>query len=151
MNVAVSLLPGVDVAPTVEKFAVGGLPAVPSAGATAPSVHVPAVTALLAESLVARWMLNERIELTAGDVNWRRTSSAPVPASKLPVAAERSVGASAPRLMQMLKVEMPAAFGSYAIFTTSAWVELLLDAVSSPLKVARDTWVPRTWKMSFAS
>ena len=78
MNVAVSLVPGVEVAPTVEKFALGGLPAVPSLGGTvplpfgfgeAPGLHVPAVTVAPAASLVARWILNERTVFVAGEVN----------------------------------------------------------------------------------
>ena len=121
VNEAVSLLPGVVVAPTVEKFALGGLPAEPSLGGVTPlpfgfgdrpGVQVAAVTGLLFESLVARWMLNERMLLTAGEVNCTRASSFEVPASKLPTETVTSVGASAPLLMQMLKVEMPAAFGS---------------------------------------
>ena len=121
MKVAVSSEPGVEVEPTVEKFAFGGLPSVPSDGGVvalpfgfgdAPGVHVPAATATLLASFVARWTLNVRTLLATGEVKVRRTSSAEVPLSKLPIAAETSVGASAPLLTQMLKVEMPAGFGS---------------------------------------
>ena len=120
MKLAVSPVPGVDVAPTVEKFAFGGLPAVPSYGGgllplglgEVPGVHVAAITGALAASRVARWTLKVSMEFTKGVVKVNRTSSVAGPASKLPTAALRSVGASAPRLMQMLKVDVPPGLGS---------------------------------------
>ena len=63
VNVAVSLVPAVVVAPTVEKLAVGGFPAVPSLGGVvglplgfgeAPGVHVAATTSAPFASFVAR-------------------------------------------------------------------------------------------------
>src|SRR2546425_6681568 len=55
----------------------------------------------------ARWSSYCVIMFVDGAVNVRRTSFAVVPASKLPVAALRSLGAEEPALRQMLNSETP--------------------------------------------
>ena len=80
-------------------------------GAVAPNLQFVVFALLSVELMNARWIEYEMTLFTVGAVKVSRTSSAVEPASKLPVAATRSVGAALPALLQMLNSLMPAGSG----------------------------------------
>ena len=154
VNVAGSALPGVETVPIVENALLAGRPSVPSCGGGAAPFgfgEAPAVQVVPSAVPVtgARWTVNVRTLLLPGDVKVNRTSLLVGPASNVPTVALRSVGASAPRLMHRLNIEIPAGLGSYVIWIASPVP--LPAALSSALKPASVVGAPRIWNVSLAS
>ena len=101
-----------DNAPTVTKLVPTGLPlASLEDGAVAPSRQVALFALPVVALTSARWIWYDVTLLALGAVKVSRTSSAAEPASKLPVAADRLLGAVLPALRQMLNSLTPAASG----------------------------------------
>src|SRR3989442_340882 len=111
--VKVPCLPAATVtAPTVVNAELAGVfEAEPSLGGVGLLQLTPVAEPVVVPTC-ARWTLYDVTVLLSSAVNVKRTSAVSVPLSKLPTAAARLVGATAPRFWHMLNVEIPAGFGS---------------------------------------